>query len=275
MTIVVGVAAPDGLILAGDSRTTLTDGSRHRIVSDNAQKVFPICDTIGVATYGQSGIGAQTIAGLMDEFVAHLGADASRDGESIAKELGAFFDARFRAATPEEIVRQWEESGGFPLGFLVAGYDQDGIGRVREVSIPGPAVGVVQPEITTTTLGVAWRGQTDVVRRLVLGFDWDLFAAGGHKLPDECVEPVKNLQYQLLYPITMQDAVDFSTFLIRTTIDMQRFSDGTLGNPGDLPGCGGPLRVLAITREGTRWVAQQELSAATASGIAEGALSTR
>jgi len=275
VTVVVGVAAPDGMILAAESRATYTDGTRHRIASDFNQKVFSICDSIGVATYGQSGIGQRTIAGLMDEFVSQLPEEDAepRRADEMAAALGTFFDERYRAETPAEEVDQWEAVAAFPLGFLVAGYDADGIGRIREVSIPGPVVGgaIAENEITTADKGVAWRGQTDVIRRLVYGFDGDLFASCGHELPDELHEPVGSLAYNVLFPITMQDAVDFASFLIRTTIDMQRFSDGTLARPGDLPGCGGPIRVLAITRDRVQWIAPPTLTAATESGVAEGA----
>jgi hypothetical protein len=269
MTVVVGVAAPDGLILAADSRTTLTDGTRHRIASDYTQKVYPVCDRVGVATYGQNGIGDRTIAGLMDEFVSQLSDDTAHTVDGIAEALGAFFDERYRAETPTEEVQQWEQSGLFPLGFLVTGYGADGIGKMRDVSIPGPALG--EGEITTAQLGVSWRGQTDVIRRLVYGFDGDLFVGAGHEIPDDLREPIGSLAYQLLFPITMQDAVDFACFLIRTTIDMQRFSDGTAASPGELPGCGGPIRVLAITREGTQWIVPPVVGDATGAGVAEGA----
>jgi len=269
VTIVVGVAAPDGIILAGDSRTTLTFGEeRHRIGSDFAQKVFPICDSIGVATYGDAFIAERTIAGLMDEFVAQLD-DQPRDSLAIAAEVGRFFDARLRDATAPEQIEQYQRMGYFPIGFLVAGYDSDGIGRIREVAVPGPYV-EEETDVTTAVLGVAWRGQTDVIRRLIKGFDRDLFVRLGVRLPNALEDPMLKLEYRLLFPITMQDAVDLASFLIRTTIDMQRFSDGTHGQPGDVPGCGGPIRVLAVTRAGAEWVVDAPLAGATAAGVAEG-----
>lgn len=268
MTIVVGVAAPDGIILAGDSRTTITFGERHRIGSDFTQKIFSICEEIGVATYGAAFIGERTIAGLMDEFVAHLGED-SPVANAVAAELGRFFDQKFRDAYPADQIEELLAQGLFPLGFLVAGYDADGIGRIREVAVPGPHV-QDDSDITTASLGVGWRGQTDVIRRLVKGFDRDLFASFEAVLPEDLEEPTANLEYQLLFPITMQDAVDLASFLIRTTIDMQRFSDGTLGRPGDVPGCGGPIRLLAVSRGGAEWITDVPLTGASAPGVAEG-----
>ena len=38
--------------------------------------------------------------------------------------------------------------------------------------------------------------------------------------------------------MTLQNAVDYTIFLIKTTIDMQRFSDGIVMAPGAIAGCG-------------------------------------
>src|SRR4051812_3072423 len=95
MTVVVGVAAPDGIILGAESRTTLVfEHMRHRILSDTAQKLFPI-GGVGIATYGDALLGSRTIAGLMDEFVAQLDGEPG-DADSMAGALGDFFDQRFR-----------------------------------------------------------------------------------------------------------------------------------------------------------------------------------
>jgi hypothetical protein len=276
MTIVIGVAAPDGMILAAESRTTYMvqqegrDGHpdpmpHHRILSDTAQKLFLISDELGVATYGDAGIGDRTISGLFDEFIASdefevAFEDEQSDAKRIALTLGQFFDARYRAATDPGLVAQIEQGGNVVLGFLVAGYDDDGIGRIHEVTIPGPTLDAQEPA-NTAARGVCWRGQYDVVRRLIKGWDVDLFYQLGHVLPDELEEPFAGLEYNLLFPITMQDAIDLSTFLIRTTVEMQRFSDGVRARPGELPGCGGPVRVVSITRDGASWVTPPQLSA--------------
>jgi len=46
--------------------------------------------------------------------------------------------------------------------------------------------------------------------------------------------------------MTLQDAVDYAIFLIKTTIDMQRFSDGIVMASGAIAGCGGPIDVTII-----------------------------
>jgi 20S proteasome alpha/beta subunit len=55
VTVVVGVAAPDGVVLAADSRTTsfpdgMGDQARYRIITDTADKLFTIRDRFAVAT---------------------------------------------------------------------------------------------------------------------------------------------------------------------------------------------------------------------------------
>ncbi len=52
---------------------------------------------------------------------------------------------------------------------------------------------------------------------------------------------------------SLQDAIDYAKFLIRTTADYQRFS-------GRMPTVGGEIDVALITnRHGFRWIAQKSL----------------
>jgi hypothetical protein len=256
MTIVVGVSAPDGIILAADSRTTVMrpdglGGFRPRIASDNAEKVFDVCGGYGVATFGDAFIGTQTIAGLMVEF------EATVDGEELpveqfAARLGEFFDRRYRA---EREVGE-DEIGN--LGFLVAGYDGQGVGHIHEVLVP-------TGDLTDTDLntsdgtGFAFRGMTDVINRLTRGVDWVAIAELGIPIEPDLAAQLEQVTYELVYPITVQDALDLAVFLIRTTIDMQRFSDGVIGRPGGWSGCGGPISAIAVQPERVEFVSRPAL----------------
>ena len=280
MTIVVAVAAPDGMVLVADSRSTQFEDRHHRIASDSAVKVFSIGDRVGVATYGASVIDHQTIAGVMDEFATtlekpkDLGGLTSRmrskiatenfEVSYIAKRLGKFFDERLENAQEEF------EPDEIALAFLVAGYDADGIGRIIEIELPG----AYDSELaTTSSKGIAYRGQSDVADRLLAGVDGVLLSALGVEIPDDVDVALRQLAYRHMYPLSMQDAIDFASFLVRTTIDMQRFSDGTVAVPKGIPGCGGPMRVLAINRQQTTWIADPTLTVVARAGIAEGAYS--
>jgi hypothetical protein len=267
MTIVVGVVTPDGAVLAADSRTTWTgDEGRHRIVSDASQKVFDLCGRFGVATYGLAFIADKTIAGLMDEFVTQLPDNAqARDVQEFARQLGEFFNERFQAWVQESGE---EVPNGWLLGFLVAGYDSEGIGHIVEVGVLGADFGDYSPN--TAERGVMWRGQTDVIRRLVKGVALDELGATGVDLSEEMMEALAGLEYNLILPVAMQDAVDFAVFLIEATINMQRFSDGTQQLPGLIPACGGPAQLLTVTRSGVDWIGERALVALSGSVRAEG-----
>lgn len=259
MTIVVGIATPDGLVLAADSRTTRNEEGRTRIASDSAQKVFRICDgSFGVACYGAALFQEKTVAGHMDEFEANL-ASIPDNVEEVAHLLGAFFQKCLLEAF-EAADTPWLPEMGPQLGFQVAGYRRDGVGHLIDVQVPGDKGPVVAPTgIATTNIGIYPQGQDDVISRLLHGVDINALAGSGIEVPEEVSKALAGLEYTLLYPLTLQDAVDCATFLISTTIGMQRFSDGTAASPGGIPGCGGPIRILAITRKKSHWVSPPTL----------------
>lgn len=282
MTIAVAVAAPDGMVLAADSRSTHSDGDHHRIATDTAVKLFAIGDRVGVATFGRAFIDDRTIAGVMDEFVASL---------ENPKDLGVGKVSRFKAAItqPEnfEVTHIAERLGNFfdqrmqdavdvfdddklELGFLVAGYDADGVGRVIELQLPNATT---FERATTVTRGSVRRGLTDAADRLLWGVDWELLSELGVDFPEETKIVLRQLEYAVLHPLSMQDAIDFATFVVRTTIDMQRFSDGTAAAPKGVPGCGGHVRVLAVNRQQTNWIHDPALTVVARAGLAEGTYS--
>jgi hypothetical protein len=81
----------------------------------------------------------------------------------------------------------------------------------------------------------------------------------------EFTNELSKLNYNLMIEgMTLQDAIDFSIFLIRTTIDMQRFSDGIILEPGDVAGTGGAIDICVIQpNEGFSWVQKKELGGDT------------
>ncbi len=260
MTIVVGVAAPDGLILAADSRTTFTDGERTRVASDSAEKIFRLCKgRFGVACYGTALFQYKTVAGHIDEFEAGLDSPPEDVGV-LADQLGRWFQDSVLDAYRVD-GQEWEPDFGAQLGFLMAGYDHEGVGKLIDVKVPGPdGPRIETTDVSTTNIGVLFEGQTDVIRRLLGGVDSDALVESGVEVSSDVSNALGDLEYKLLMPLTLQDAIDCATFLIRTTIGMQRFSDGTAGKPGGVPGCGGAIRVLAVSRKDSLWVARPDLA---------------
>jgi hypothetical protein len=257
MTIVVGVAAPDGLVLAADSRSTrVYDGTHHhRVATNTAQKVFSVCSCYGVASYGSAFIGRSTIAGVMDEFIAEVdGAKVPSDIREFSEVLGAFFQERLMRSgvNPAE---------GWKLGFLVGGYTSGGMGQFHHVRVPGdPDPKIIPLDVTTETLGVVTFGMTEAWTRLVAGVDWDRLAAAAVDVPDEIRNALEDFEYNLIYPITMQDAIEYADFVIRTTVDIGRFSNGTLARPGSVEACGGASRILAVGPNDVLWINRPALA---------------
>jgi hypothetical protein len=258
MTIVAAAVAPDGIVLAGDGRTTLLSGRRHRVASDHTHKVFAPFDGIGIATYGSALIGERTIAGLMQEFVGKRAKAAGCLVSDVSRDLEGFFTN----ALNDEAASTGKQPTPGQLGFIVAGYDDDGIGRIHEVLLPpvpkrGP---IIEPdEVTTENPGVLFRGRTQHVRRLFEGYDRDGIAAAKVTLPAKLKEPFANLAFILNAPLSLQDALDLAMFVVRLTIDMERLTDGTIAMPEGIPACGGDVHSLLVSRTTSTWIIEPTL----------------
>ncbi len=263
MTIVVASASSEGIALASDSRTTQRSGQHHRVASDNAQKVFAV-GNYGIATYGTATIGRKTIRRLLDEWCSSKEAKGVVGIDELADRLGTHFHEALKQATPAKrgkgasdlLPRTW------PLGFLVAGYDRgQNVGRILEVRVRPDEYETRDTEVSTQTPTVLYRGQTSVLRRMILGVDLEQIRESNIPLDDALKERLRNIRFELITPVTTQDAVDFAFFLVETTVLMQRFSDGTIGDPRLVPGCGGPVQGLAIEPGGLHWIRRNELGA--------------
>jgi len=157
-----------------------------------------------------------------------------------------------------------------PIIVMVAGYDEEKSGKpglnAYLVYIPGPT-DHKRKAGDPNQYGAAWAGQTDVVQRVVLGFDTrmydlDILQAAMEKLGEQ---KVKNSLGAMEYVInwgamTLFDAIDFSKLMIKTTTAIQRFSDGIKMFPGSTPGVGGHIDIAVILpKEGFRWHQKKDL----------------
>lgn len=167
--------------------------------------------------------------------------------------------------------RQGKEQNGVggidTITILVSGYDKDGSHLTFICSVPGEIQEKRSSKKKGNEYGASWIGQIDVVSRIVLGFDGRI---GNTKFMNEAIQKfgseeistqLRDLEYSIQWgTMTLQDAVDFCTLIIQTTAAIQRFSDGILAEPGDMPGVGGPIDVAIITpREGFKWIKQKQL----------------
>ena len=266
MSLGLVISGPEGLVLAAESRVTLTaqvTGQTPLHVNyDNATKLlsFSVPNThLGAVTYGQGAIGFRTAASFLPEFEAGLiappapapGGRPKAPGSAPApvklpvaeftQRLSDFFMDQWRSAMPPNYA-------GPDMVFVVGGFD-DGqpYGTILEFYIPSRPTPVIKH--APGAFGMNWGGQRETVDRIVQGYDGALPEIAKQELGltdaqrDQLVTALGRLQMQLpLQAMALQDCVDLAIFFIRTTIAAQRLMV-------TVRGVGGPIDVATVTRQ--------------------------
>ena len=267
MSLGIAFKGPEGIVLAADSRVTLTAemqrGEQRMMLPstfDNATKLLQIRGHkyIGVVTYGVGAIGQQeprTAHSFLPEFEDDLSKEnTDRLGvEEFAAKLSGFFGRQWASTMPKDY-------SGPDMVFLVGGFDaNEPYGRVFKVTVPSSP----RPEEQNAgQFGVTWGGQLEYTTRLIKGFDPQLpfIVQDSLKLNNQQRDELEKhlegslsarIPYQFL---PLQDCVDLSIFLVRTTMEIQTWIVGVRG-------VGGAIDVATITRtEGFKPVQQKEIA---------------
>jgi len=259
MSLGIIIKGPEGLVLAAESRITLTvisaKGKELAVSFDNARKVlqFPSPHNfVGAVTYGLGGIGLRSAYSFLPELQSTL-PKKRVSVEAFAEKLSKFFVQQWKKAMPKTFK-------GPPLTFVVGGFNpEEAYGRVYLIEIPrAPKPKEMHPGMNQ--FGVTWGGQREIVDRLIRGYDERAMVSIVKKLK-LTKEQVNDLRKELL-PLEMpipaqilplQDCVDLAAFFIKTTIEAQRLTVG-------IRGCGGPIDVAIITRlEGFKFVQEKQI----------------
>lgn len=282
MSLGIAFKGPEGIVLAVDSRVTLfaermTPEGLQSLPStfDNATKLLKLNSQthVGAITYGLGALGnlqPRTAHSFLPEFESELLEELSKDGgapsedrkthkvqlsvEEYAKKLSVFF------------MKQWEKQGmpeqsqysGDPMIFLVAGYDKDEVyGRIFDFYIPQRPEPMEQ---NANDFGMTWGGQAEITSRLINGYDPAPidFLRDNLKMNTEQNALFQQVFNGLALPIPfqflpLQDCVDLTVLLVRTTIALQTFQVGVRG-------VGGAIDVATITRtEGLKLVQEKKI----------------
>lgn len=307
MSLAINTTTPEGIILTADSRQSYRNRKgMARIGSDNASKLFQLNKRIGVAVAGLAFLSEDGIPKNISEFIEQFKRETEvekLDVKNVTKKLHYLFNKKYKwqeelNKLPEKIRRNLQKQGcevleikkeqytvkfrfKDPQGnikqgtgrvgliiLLVAGYNKDGSHEVYICYIPGEIQKKRDSKEKGKEYGAAWIGQTDVVQRIVLGYDGRI---RNIKFVQESIKKcrqgqvnkqLRNLEYVIQWgTMTLQDAIDFCTLIIQTTSAIQRFSDGITADPGSIPGVGGPVDVVVITPEkGFVWVNKKKLN---------------
>jgi len=305
MSLAINTATPEGIVLAADSRQSYRNRKGvSRIGSDAATKLFLINNRIGVAVTGLAFLQENGISKNISKFIEQFKREVEVENLSVkevAEKLYYIFDKKLNwqeqlEKIPEQIKANLKNQGmeiieinkeqyrlkfkfkdkagnikdgaaGIEgLSIFVAGYNSDGSHEVYNVHIPGEILKRRDSTQKGLEYGANWIGQTDVVSRIVKGWDPRILNAPfvneavRQKNQQEIEKQLNGLEYAINWgAMTLQDAVDFTILVIQTTSAMQRFSDGIQADPGDMPGVGGPVDVLVITPDGPKWIQKKEL----------------
>lgn len=264
MSLGIVFKGAEGIVLAADSRVTLfaqvpnpqgPQGQNSLLIPatfDNATKLFRIASQrhIAAVTYGAGAIG-NTAPRTASSFVPEL------ESELQTAAVGRLTVQDFAQRLSDFFSRQWSTAGmpnptqpGQDMVFYVAGYDDDAspYGRVFEISIPSRPI--PNELIPNQQFGVIWGGQREFTDRLLQGFDSQLPSKVFDILRIPAAQRNANLEQGLKNDLSvripwqflpLQDCVDLAIFLVRTTIEIQRWVVGVRG-------VGGAIDVGTITR---------------------------
>lgn len=264
MSLAIVFKGSEGLVLAADSRVTLSVSALSlpgmpaavtHSTFDNATKLLSVKSQIhiGAVTYGMGALGQhqpRTAHSFLPEFEEELKKDncARLRVKDFAERLGQFFLHKWTEQGMPEKIDDTQN-----MVFLVGGFDIDEpYGRVYELHIPNTPI-PQEWHAGASQFGIVWGGQSEFVSRLVSGYDPSLF-----DLVQECLkldgpkthEVHQYVKARIQAPIPfqflpLQDCVNLAILLIRATITFQTFTVG-------LRGVGGAIDVATITRMGTQ-----------------------
>ncbi|NJN67147.1 MAG: hypothetical protein HC884_10765 [Chloroflexaceae bacterium] len=279
MAFVITLYAREGIVMASDSRLTLNTeqqkGEKQVVqfavgVSDSNDRIFLLPNHIGLSTYGAADIQGVPIGVYIESFITeHLsGTDTGVDQVAV-RVLEYFRQFDPPPATQFHVAGYKKEADGLEDAPSSGDEEEDDIPKVfRQIELPpdthfdvaghraesGPKnqhiwhIDVAQNGISRLNAsqqpGVSWGGEADILARLI-----QPVAIPGSKGAIKQVLPHFPIPWQFF---TLQDAIDFCIFAVRTTIDALRFQT----RPKTV---GGPIDVLVIKPNRAWWIQRKIL----------------
>lgn len=242
MSLVIAVYVPAGIVMASDSRESITiegktpegkDFKVETVNSDAVTKTFLLeKQRIGISSFGQAALGGQPIASYIKSFVEGQLA-AGDDVAAIPPKLVAYISSSFPTAD---------------TGFHVAGYKREGKLSTPHVYYCHIARNElvrrnVKPD-GSLSYGAAWSGETHILTSIL-----NPVVVKDELGKEKVIRPVAPVAWDVM---PLQDAIDFAIYAIQTTIDTMRFQARSKT-------VGGPIDVLVLTPEEAKWIQKKEL----------------
>ncbi len=239
MSFVITLNVREGIVMAADSRITLNREDEDKATgkkvtclavgqSDSNYKLFQTPQGFGIAIFGDAAVGDVPIAGYIETFMREQLGSADVTVDTVPDLLVSYFGT----LTPKPKTQ-----------FHLAGYQSIGGSleqRIWQVNLATGAKSIVN----AGQHGAAWGGEGDILSRLLQPLA---------TIDDKGTVQAKLRHFGVPFQFfTLQDAIDFAIFAVRSTIDVIRFQP----RPKTV---GGPIDVLVIKPSGTFWVQRKEL----------------
>lgn len=126
MTLVACLQGVDGLVLATDSRGTIGDPRGLTAIRDAQTKLFELRKFVGIVSYGQAELAAQLIAEIkakLEPTETHFSAVFEKTRQTVKSKY-------------EEWLRNMPREQRPVLGFIVAGFEENGEAKIYYISSP-------------------------------------------------------------------------------------------------------------------------------------------
>jgi hypothetical protein len=242
MSLVVATFVPEGIVMASDSRQSITiegknpEGANFKVETVNSDAVIKTFlmeqQQVGISNYGQDLLNGVPMASHIQKFMNEELVIAD-DVTTITEKLVAYFRKAFPQAD---------------AGFHVAGYRKEGKASIPYVYICHIAKNTIERTNVkpdgSIRYGATWSGQHDIITSIV-----NPVVIKDATGKDKIVRAPAPIVFDAM---TLQDAIDFSIYAIRTTIDTMRFQ----ARPKNV---GGPINVLLIMPNSTpRWIQRKD-----------------
>lgn len=226
--------------MASDSRLTLNTNRKQgkgQVVSvttgmsDSNYKTFLSPQNFGVSTFGQAHVNGVPITGFIESFISDHGEETS------VTRFAEKLNEHFRGYHPVPNT-----------GFHVAGYEGEKGKRRQKLFRVFPEQDKCvhlnsEKKNGQPVQGASWDGESDILVRLIQQMYSKDDKGMYHALPHY------NIPWAFF---TLQDAIDFAVYAIRTTIESVKFQPRAKT-------VGGPVDVLVIKPDEAKWILRKDL----------------
>lgn len=234
MSFIIALHIGEGLVMASDSRITYNftskndDGTKTVELgvhsSNSTPKTFLTSSNVGISYCGDSAIKNKPITGYIENFLEEHKDD---DVDTIKDLIISYFTGL---------------EANLNTTFILGGYANDKNSVQQKLYRINTRTKQVEI-IDTSNQGAVWSGETDIMSRI-------LTTVYKKTAEDKYVEMIS-------YPIfwqyfTLQDAIDFARYAVKTTIDTMKFQ--SRGKT-----VGGPIDILVIKPTKAIWIEKRQL----------------